>query len=180
MSDRYIMDKILHDMHIKNEVLLNEPEIHCIFLIRDPAETISSMIKLWGENGDEVIQLFSVEEYVDYYCNRLNSLKRYAELLNNKNRAFFLTHNQFINHTDDVFRGLESFLNLRSPLSEIYTKTPVTGNRKVGDWSGNLESGKIMRKASPDLCSIREDLLERAKTAYDDCCSCLVQHCSSI
>jgi hypothetical protein len=180
MSDRYIMDKILHDMHIRDEMLLQNPLIRCIFLIRDPAETISSMVKLWGEHGDEVIQLFSVEDYVNYYCNRLKTLKHYAESVTDPRRLFFLTHAQFIHQTTDVFRALESFLELRSPLSEIYTKTPVTGQRKVGDWSGNLESGRIMRNASANRYAIREDLLEQAQAAYDDCCSFLAQRCSSI
>ncbi|MGB3515861.1 MAG: sulfotransferase [Elainellaceae cyanobacterium] len=180
MSDRFIMDKILHDMHIKDESLLNHPRISIIFLLRDPAETLSSMVKLWGETGDDGVQLYSVEDYTQYYCDRLRSIQRYAEIMEHPKRAFFLTHAQLIHQTEAIFRALEQHLALKFPLSEQYEKTPVTGQRKVGDWSGNLESGTIIRNPKKTLYNLDPHLLERANQAFQDCCQTLSQRCTSL
>jgi hypothetical protein len=66
---RYTVDQINHDRFTPSLELLGDDRVRCIFLIRDPNETIQSIIHLTRA----FYRPWTVREAVDYYSRRLES-----------------------------------------------------------------------------------------------------------
>ncbi|NJM86955.1 MAG: sulfotransferase [Hydrococcus sp. RU_2_2] len=173
-SEKYVLDKVLHDSYLIDENLLISNKICAIFLIREPKETLPSLIKINPhKKWDEIKAL-------RYYTERLENLEKYARLINNKNRALAVTYEQIIENTEQVFKTIEKFLDLKNSLSEQYEILPTTGTLYVGDSSENIKTGSIVRKKykSPDI-EISPKTLERAFDAFNQCHATLSQYCST-
>jgi hypothetical protein len=171
-SEKYVLDKVLHDSYLIDENLLLSQKITQIFLIREPKETLPSLIKINPhKQWDEVKAL-------RYYVERLEHLEKYARLINDKNRALAITYQQILDDTERVFKTIENFLGLKYPLSEKYELLPTTGTLYIGDSSDNIKTGSIVRKKykSPEI-EISPKALERAFDAYHQCQATLSQYC---
>jgi hypothetical protein len=114
-------------------------------------------------------------EAFDYYTGRLKDLQRYAETIDQPGRLHFITHDEILNDTEQVFQGLEEWLGLQSPLTEEYKTTPITGRGYFGDRSDAIKSGAIDRKASvkPDLSIFTDEQLQEAQQVFDETCELL-------
>ena len=162
---RYVVDQINHDHLTPNPELLRDERVRCIFVIRDPQETIQSILNLTRT----FYEPWTVERAVDYYSQRLETLARYTTSLGSRMES--MTYAALLADTSAVLRRLESFLGLNEPLREQYAIQRFTGRR--GDPSNKIREGTIVR----DRVSIRIEIpdrdLARARYAYDACVKAL-------
>lgn len=171
MNHPYILDKLLHNSKLLNENLLLSKHIYKIFLIRNPQQTLPSILKIKPH--------WSQEKTVNHYIERLVTLERYAEQINSKERSLLITHDQLLNRTEDVFRSLQSFLEVDHPFSEQYQVLSTTGQRGVGDSSENIKQGKILRETSKVNDSSCSNWIKPSFVNYDRCFSVLCQYCKT-
>ncbi|MGD2183363.1 sulfotransferase family protein [Lusitaniella coriacea] len=172
MSHQYVFDKILHNNKIINEQLIEIPQIDIIFLIREPEETVLSLIKLkphWNR-----------QQAMDYYVKRLEKLEKNAQQIDNKKRCFVMTYEQLIWHTEPTFVSMKEFLKVQHPFSEEYEISEITGQKHIGDQSENIKTGRIIRKEKKSDPQIDPKLLEKGIKAYNQCYQTLTQYCTFV
>jgi hypothetical protein len=144
-----------------------EKNVRVIFLIREPKDSIASMI-----NNLKM----TAEESYNYYIDRLEMIERYAEILSLNSQAVMVTYKQILGQTDAIFRLLEGYLDLSVPLQDAYelTTDPSYGS----DPSPNLASGRILRNIPEQvLTQFPQEWLQRAQNSYIHCSQVLHQHC---
>ncbi len=172
MNHQYILDKVLHNKKFSNHSFLNSSNVYVIFLLREPQRTLSSILDLkphWTE-----------EEALVYYRDRLENLNTYAQMIDNFNRAFFLTYEQLLNSTDLVLEKLQSFLETKHPFTENYTILKTTGQPGIGDSKENIKAGQILRHSRELNTYVSADSINLAEKAFKDCVSILSNYCSCI
>jgi hypothetical protein len=167
--ERYFLDKLLHNylLPLEKTSLLFENNVRVVFLIREPQESIASMVN---------ILKLTAEESFNYYIDRLAMLERYAETITENSQAVMVTYEQILCQTDEVFKLLEGYLGLSVPLQEAYqlTTRPDYGS----DPSPNLASGRILRDIPrQSLTQFPEEWMQRAQNSYIHCFQVLRQHC---
>ena len=167
---RYFVDQINHNQFIQDADFLNHPRIMKIFLIREPAASVTSMVKVLGKYYGTTL-----EQSVAYYTERLPRLAAYAQALQDARQAFFLTYDDLIQHTNASLLNLQKFLDLPTPLSEQYQTFEFTG--KQGDPGENIQRGSIYQAASPDRLDIPCEDLAKIQQAYEHCFDILKAHC---
>jgi hypothetical protein len=155
---RYVIDQINHDRFTPNLELLRDERLRFIFLIRNPGETIRSIVNLTD---------WTTERSVDYYSRRLRSIADYASSMARPSAAMALTYDGLLANTSAVLRRLEAFLGLDEQLSEKYTIQSFTGLR--GDPSPNIRAGRILRDRVTLHVEIPDCELDRARHAYEAC-----------
>ena len=141
-NSTYIFDKILHNEHYINCELLNN-NAKTIFSLREPSETIPSIIRLFKKVNPSH-EFASQSGAIDYYKERLIQLEQYSELL--KNNYIYLDANSLKNNTSATFNFIEKNLNLKSPLSREYKIQEMTGRLKSGDNSDYLKQGVLIEQ----------------------------------
>ena len=172
VAETYVMDKVLGPWYLPVPELLTEDPVRGVFLVREPQASLPSILKLKMDN-------FNTEASVlAYYVERLQALERYARLIDDPSRAFFLTHEQLIHDTDATLDALRHFLELRAPLSEQYETTWATGKYRIGDPSETIKTGRIVRKEKKPAVEISADVLEEAQAAYARCLAVMPTLCS--
>lgn len=172
MHHQYAMDKILHNARLPAETLLESTSLKQLFLIREPERSIASLLDLkphWGE-----------AEAIAYYCDRLHTLTRYAQVVSDASRAFLVTYDQILDQTEAVLGGLQTFLQTKAPFSETYPLLKTTGQRGVGDSKGNIKAGKIIREKRPLSQPLSIATIHQAQTAYQKALEILPEHCTTI
>lgn len=178
----YVLDKILYDDLTLSDVVLRNPRVTPIFMIREPEPAIASLVRMRireNEQGifdwtDELADLkFFTERAAMTYIMRLATLQETCSRLEVLgNRGLFLTADDLMNRTEASLRFLERELALNEPLREDYTLFPRTGAAGYGDTSPNIRSGRIVRDRddadAPEI-TIPADLLEQARESYERC-----------
>jgi len=170
---KFLMDKLLHDYTLKPEKadLLIHERIRLLFLLRQPKDTINSIIKNISLFDDK-------EKAVGHYVNRLASMEKFAHRLSPYKKCFALTYEQIIDQTNQLFAMLEEFLDLKTPLSDHYDILPTTGKKGVGDHSSNILTGSIIRnKQTTADPQISPESMAQAAAAYESCIALLSQRC---
>ena len=157
----FAADQINHDHVTPIQELLRSDRVRCIFLLREPEDTLRSILHLTRT----FYEPWSYQRAVDYYCRRLESLAGYAGDAGIRKEA--LTYNDLVMETPRVLRRLESFLNLDRPLREDYTIQPFTGQR--GDPGSNIRLGRIVRNRVVEAVELPEKELRCARAAYENC-----------
>ena len=164
----YIMDKVLHNGFLGESILQNE-NCRFVFLLREPARAIQSHIRntiqfnTYPDLGPEERQLFAH----NYYTTRLPMIEQEALGINDPRRRAFLTHDQLMNRTPEVFRMLEEFLELDTPLSEHYSLTKRTGVFGMGDSSEFIKRGFIDRSITHEPIAIHSWILDQSNELYE-------------
>lgn len=176
LPERYVMDKIVHDKYGVSDSLLKSNDIKKLFLIREPQRGLSSILMAAKAQG---LTDWTEQMAADYYRTRLASLERYAEIIGNKEGAFFLTHDQLINDSTRTLAAVGSWLNLKEPLGERYKVHKATGRWGVGDGSDNIKIGRIIKPES-EVIEISPGLLAEASLAYEQCYKTLSGLCSTV
>jgi hypothetical protein len=157
----WVADQLNHDIFTPGPELLRCDRIRCVLLLRDPHETIQSLLNLTKPFSTD----WPVERAVDYYVNRTNSLAAYAEMLGE--RAMALTYADLVDRTPAALRRVESFLCLTSELPQEYTMQRFTGKR--GDPSDGIRLGRIERRTSVNGFLAPQREIQRAIEAYSSC-----------
>ncbi len=172
MSRRYALDKLLHNNKLVDEQLLLFPNLKIIFLLRDAAPSIPSILKLKPH--------LTEAEAVQYYVTRLDKLVDYANLLADQKPSLLITHDQLIHQTQPVFDRLQNFLQVSQPFTEEYQLLSTTGMKYVGDTSENIKAGRILRTPKSEKVAIAAEVMEPAIAAFNRCQASLNQLCQTI
>ena len=163
----YTVDQINHDHLTPDIELLRDERVRCVFLIRDPQPSIQSILNL----TQTYYQPWTVAKAVDYYSQRLQTLEKYADQLNGRGKYLALTYDALIHDTAKTLTRLETFLCLKSKLSDRYKIQTFTGVR--GDPSGKIQNGRIVRDR-PHSVEISGREIEQAVRAYENCTRALI------
>lgn len=181
-DSRYVMDKVIYDDYPVADAVLGLPRVTPIFLIREPEAAISSHVRMilreheqgivdWGPAGADPVAI--TEAAAEYYIKRLASLRTFCGRLEAMGkRGLFLTAEGLMDETAASFRLIERELGLREPLREEYRLFKHTGETGYGDTAETIRAGRIVRDRNgrdERPISIRRELLEYARRAYDFC-----------
>jgi hypothetical protein len=163
MQHEYILDKILHDHKILDVSILRSPNVYVIFLIREPSSTLPSILNIkphWSE-----------KKALDYYCQRLETLVDYGNIVADSQRCFLLTYDQLINDSESIFLALQHFLKTAAGFSEEYQVLKTTGKRGIGDSSENIKAGRILKSESEKKLDIpiSPEAIAKAMEAFSIC-----------
>ena len=170
LKSKFHMDKVVHNyLHISPEILSSD-KVFFIFLLRNPLDTLASMLKLWFNCTEESIQ--------KYYCQRIGLMTDYAELINSKDRAFFLSYDALLENSSQVLSNLQNFLGLDIPFSEKYSLC----HRKYEYNSSMFESlktGQLTKKhdCSPKKYNFHTEYFSDSVAAYHSCVETLNKYC---
>lgn len=172
----YLFDKVLHDDHFVAPAVLQNPNVKAIFCLRDPNETIPSILKLYAET-DPTHEFNTPAFAANYYIARANTLKQTAQ---DMQRDFYYLDAQAITtQTQVCLHGLSEWLDLKTPLSSQYSTQKKTSQEKYGDTSDRLKSGQIVPgTAHYNSEAIPAELLEAAGQAYREAREVLLERCA--
>lgn len=132
---QYVADQINHNNLVESPDLLRNPRLKCVFLLREPAGAISSMLDVLQEHYGT-----QYEEAATYYRERLGTLVEYASVAGE--RSFVLTYGDLTGRTEETLSSLRRFLELETPLTPAYRIFDFTG--KSGDPSPTIREGRIV------------------------------------
>jgi hypothetical protein len=163
---RYAVDQVNHDHLTPDAGLLASDRVRCVFLVREPASSIRSLLELtrryyepWTESRAE-----------RYYTLRLESLARLAGVLG-RNRLVGMTYEKLVTDTGPALRRLEAYLGLESPLQESYPLQAFTGRR--GDPMAKIRTGVIQRDRFDSAPGNPGPEFPQASTAFRACLEAL-------
>jgi hypothetical protein len=161
---RYMFDKVLHDGHEVAVELLQRPSTRTIFMLREPEQSIRSLIALYRQHNPHLPEA-TAEGAVNYYVARLATLARCARQLGG--RYFYLDAECLISRPDPTLASLSDWLELASPIPSRYSAQPNTGRGNAGDHSQRLKSGRIdAGRSDYSDVTISGDLIAQARQAY--------------
>jgi hypothetical protein len=172
MNHQYILDKVLHDQKFLTNDFLNSPQVYVIFLLRQPQQTIPSLLDLkphWNQ-----------KDAYEYYRQRLLTLEKYAQIIVNAERTLLLTYNQILDQTFSVLKTLQQFLKTETEFSEKYQILKTTGQKNIGDYKGNIKAGKIVRTQRNINIQIDEEIIKKAEYSYQESTKTLSKYCQII
>jgi hypothetical protein len=184
-QQEYVVDKLLHPRLLAGVGVLSDPEVRCIFLLRDPDSALRSLIRApslpgWWQSPGWSLDGVDQKVVVDYYCRRLNELACYARSMRDPSRSLVVTYDEVVSQTSAVFSALEHLLDLEGGFAESYDLLDSTGQPGAGDPSENIRKGFIDRGIRREPVDVRGDLLERSHAAYTACLAALHERCTVI
>lgn len=161
---RYMFDKVLHDGHHVAPALLQRPSTHAIFMLREPEQSVRSLIVLYRERNPQLPEA-TAEGATAYYVQRLQTLAGLAASLGG--RYFYLDAECLIGRPAPTLDSLSQWLGFEQPIPTEYGSFANTGRGNTGDHSSRLKSGKI-HSARSDYSQIElaPGLLRAAHDAY--------------
>lgn len=158
---RYFVDQINHDRFVPRPDFLNQHRIRTIFLIREPAGALSSMVRVLGKHYG-----MTLEEAAAYYVARLKRLGDCAQALNNPERGALVTFDALVDRAEPTLEQLQSFLGLETGFSPNYEVFDFTGKR--GDPGPNIRQGVVQTPVAMELVQIPADQLAHAREVYEE------------
>jgi len=157
---KFIVNQVNHHSVTPNlKVVISKTNKH-LLLIRNPEDTLSSMIKL----SDSVHQPMSQEAVTAIYIERLEYLKKMTDLIDPLNWVF-ICYDDLLNNSEENLKTLTNFLALKEPLKKEYQLKRFT--QKWGDPSKNITKGEIFKPPS-DKVKIEAELLKKASKVYNE------------
>jgi len=166
---RYVLDKILHNDLMIRDLVLARPDLHLIFMLREPAQTLRSILHL-GSRQEDGNWKRDPQRVTDYYCARLAQLEAYFRALgvDARRRAFVLHAEELLGAPEEVLGRLTRWLALATPLKAEYRLFESTGQAGLGDPLGRIKAGRIVAHAGGghDHIALDPALEERAREAY--------------
>jgi hypothetical protein len=158
LREQYMVDQINHP-YVTDDVLLSNRLHRCVILIREPAATLKSTMKLLA--CDE-------KEALTQYASRLAALTRYGMRL--KQRAMLLQYDDLVDRSAETLTVLTAFLGLHSPLTPNYATHRMTARVEgFGDPSSNIKAGRVIRTQGHTDVTLSDEILVTARAAWKDC-----------
>ena len=177
LNGKHILDKILHDGLPLRECILKHKQLKLIYLIRRPDDAIPSILSLG--HTTQVERYKNQEWCINYYMNRLESIKNYAKTTGRN--GLFINSDDIINNTKETLQDIATHLELKSPLSDKYSIFKHTGKAKHGDPSKNITKGEIIhQKTEHEFSDIDKEMMKKAQASYDSCQISLKESCNNI
>jgi hypothetical protein len=178
----YVIDKLLYDQLIVSDVVLRNPRVTLLFVVREAEPSIASLVRMkvrehqlglqdWSDPAESLA--WNAHAAAELYIARLQTLQALcARLEALGRRGIFLTAESLLAETPATFRLLERELGLSEPLREEYHLFPGTGVAGKGDTSPAIRSGRIVRDRDRQdelPIPIPPDQLDRARQSYAEC-----------
>lgn len=167
LRGRLVLDKLLHNHLAVGPEILNSSAVYPVFLVRRPAETLRSILRM-NERLPDKTPYRSMEDVTAYYVSRLAALERIGRA--REEAAFVVRGEQLVNEPEPTLAALTRFLDLETPIATTYSTFPLTGVAGKGDYSDTIRLGRIVARsgetAAPDL---DPKLLALAEDAYASC-----------
>lgn len=161
----YLLDKVLHDLHVVPVELLARPDVRTLFLLREPVGTLASIVHM--ARTRRLRSFNDGPAALDYYCGRLATLERLARALDG--RFFHLSADDLVDRTEPTLAALSSWLGLRTPLVNAYRTFAHTGAGARGDSSAMIQRGHLAPTAGAPPLDLSDGLLARAMAAWQGC-----------
>ncbi len=160
MSERYCLDKVLHDPRLPSVGTLLGLGVHWIVLVRQPEPTLKSLIHTFSMTETRALE---------YYAGRLGTLKRQARRLWQEESAVLLDYERVTGDTATVLQELRTFLALDSQLNPRYRQSPRAERPGTGDPSPRIRAGRILERPRELAVEIGRASLEQAEESYSAC-----------
>lgn len=175
---KYYFDKVLHSEHHISEEIINHKNFKYIFMLREPEMTIKSICKLY-QKVDPNHEFVTVSGAAKYYIDRVNDIRSMFDAINNKNNCCYLDAECLITKTEESLVFLTEQMEFNKKLSSEYKQFELTGKKKFGDSSSNINSGRIVSSNEDKYKDIiiGEDLLEQCEKVYSEVKNHLVANC---
>ncbi len=182
ITETYILDKVAHDELFEQQSLLKRKDVYCLFLLRNAEKTLPSITNMYVNVYPKIFPGYVAGEVeaLDYYSKRLENLVELAQVADSKERSLFISYDQLINRTEEVFDALHQWLNIENTFKDTYDVHRATGVPGVGDFSDAIRSGKIQRENKAANQIVSAELLVQGTIAYDRCREKLKTLCRSI
>jgi len=171
---RCVVEKCVTDDLVEDCSLPAWPRVQSVFLVREPLDTIASLLALRDRPWPFTE---SVETAAAYYLARLVQLERLAESVPARARGFVLTYAELVERPEQALGALSRFLELGRPLRSEYREQRWTGEARRGDLSPTIRQGTIVRRESPARLDIPPPLRERLVAAHDAALARLRRRC---
>lgn len=162
---RFLQDKVLHAQYTPPLEVLQAFPTKSILFIREPIESLKSIIAMEKRNGNQIDNNASFA--CGYYCSRIEDIITIAQGLPKDDYLFF-DSSEIVENTVSTLKNIEDFLGLQTPLNSSYKLFKDTGKRLKGDSSENIQAGKILDLKSDRYADIQLDeaTTTKAKAAY--------------
>ena len=178
-NPKFALDSILWNSYrISNQMCL-EKKLKIIFLLREPEDTLKSIIYMGNKIGD---QNFKDPDWaLKYYCDRVKTIKDYYASRIPYQNGLFIDSDKIIQHTDYLLKRLSNWLELEVELSSNYLIFKHTGKKGYGDPLDNIKKGRIIKnKTDYQGINISPSILHKAKAVHDSCKKMLLKTYESI
>jgi hypothetical protein len=163
LDGRFVLDKVLHDGHPIDQAMLERGDVHPIFVVRRPTETIESILAL-GARAPEIDWLTDRGAVADYYAQRITTLGDLAGDM--RSPALVIPAESIVGRTEDALAAIEGFLGLAAPIDPSYRTFEHTGELRWGDVSERLASGRLERSGPTNAAELPDDDAGRAYRAF--------------
>ncbi len=173
----FILDKVLSpNLHISDSILNND-RVRLIFLLRNPEDTIKSILNMGINLGSKMEWHKDVDKVLAYYINRLKQIENYS--LKMQKSALFIASEKILDDSEQTLKQLTGFLGLKTKLEKDYSIFKYTGLRGHGDPSAVIKEGKMIHQKSHYDIHIPSYILAQAQKSYDSCYRVLSKHLDS-
>ena len=141
-NEKFVLDKVLHNelLNVQNIEIFRNLNCKIVFLLRDPEDSIRSMITTLN---------YSEEHAINYYLRRIKHLTNLHKALCDQYDTTVVTYDSLLSDTDSFLMRLTNFLNLSVPLSPKYQLHKTTGKKGIGDPGPNIFSGEVKTTSHP-------------------------------
>jgi len=177
LRPRRVVEKCVTDDLIQDLTLPAWPRVQSLFIIREPQETIASLLALRDRPWPFTE---SVETAAAYYLARLRQLQQLGESVPDRSRAFVLTYADLVARPEPTLAALSRFLGLDHVLRPDYREQRWTGEAKRGDLSDTIRQGTIVRRERTSTIEVPDPLAARLRVAYDETLESLKARCASV
>lgn len=137
---RYLLDKQLHSRMYLPASLRNSPKLKTVILVREPIDTIDSIIRMGLKAGNR--RDADPQQAAAYYCERLALLSSLAIEL--RDRALLVESDFLANAPELALAAISQHLQLTTPLRANYQRQRKTGEAGFGDMSSLIHLGEIV------------------------------------
>jgi hypothetical protein len=170
-KNKYLLDKILNNYTI-SDAILKKVQPKMLFLLRDPEETIKSILNMGFKTG--VAQYKDPIKVTEYYCKRLRNLEQLSYKAGKGN--LFIVSKDLVENSEDTLNKISKWLHLEAPLKTTYTTFKDTGVIGFGDPLENIKSGVLQATTGYANVDIPEHLLKKANDSYEKCKATLIKN----
>lgn len=176
---RYVLDKVLHNHREIAPGILDRPEIRVIFLLRNPEDTLRSILNMSHARGHKG-KFSDPMQVLDYYVTRLRQLEDYCAHLGGN--ALFLESERLLSDTERVLVELSRWLDLGAPLKPDYRTFRFSGEAGYGDPSPTILAGTVVRNDETRHqhyvpIPLSDELLQQGLAAHTSCREGLAKRC---
>jgi hypothetical protein len=164
LNNKYLLDKMLNNFTISDNVL-NKVQPKILFLLREPEDSIKSIINMGFKTGVERYK--DPKKVTEYYCKRMHNMEMLSYNAGDGN--LFIESNDLLENTNVTLKKISDWLNLKEPLKTTYTTFKDTGVMGYGDPLENIKSGVLKATSGYSNIIIPEHLLKKANETYENC-----------